>query len=65
MADELAQRAAEDWIVLRTRELGDGFLDHGKRVNEGIGHCIPPGKGISGAGDTTSRNRDTRKLLHA
>jgi hypothetical protein len=24
---ELGQRTAEDWIVLRTREPGDGFLD--------------------------------------
>jgi hypothetical protein len=33
---ELAQRAAEDWIVLRTGNPDDGFLDHGKRINFGF-----------------------------
>ena len=35
---ELAQRAAEDWIVLGTGELGDGFLDSGKRIHLEINH---------------------------
>ncbi len=35
---EPGQRAAEDWIVLRTWEWGDGFLDYGKRIGLGIIH---------------------------
>ena len=44
---ELAQRAAEDRIVLRTGNPDDGFLDHGKRINLGITrqHNTSRGKG--------------------
>jgi hypothetical protein len=35
---ELGQCATEDWIVLQTRDVGDGFLDYGVRIELGITH---------------------------
>src|SRR6202042_413544 len=51
---ELAKRAAEDWIVLRTGNPDDGFLDHGKRINLGITrqHNTSREKDTPGSGGT-------------